>query len=432
MLIKATISNMFSFENETVLDFSAGREQIHSQYISYVKKYRKKIVPALCLFGPNGAGKTCFFKSIKLVQSLVLAQTFDDQNIKVEPFLLSSDNNNKSSICLEFLAENDYIYRYKIQLSPIFIYQESLEKLVGGNYQEIFSRKNGKIHYPETMTEEKKNVLSFTSENTSKNQLILNKRNQILSKYFDDIDVTFKWFGHISFVTPDTRFIPFSMRQGNYEKLTNLLNEYGFNIEYITGEECSFDIIPSFIKKEIESNLTPKKGAITIDSTGEFIVTYKEKEKIKSIKLCCWHKNKDGIPVRFNLQQESDGIRRVIEVSPIFNILSNGSKERSLIVIDELDRGLHPLLTKHIIRKFIKNSSKDTRNQLIFTSHDLSIIERETLRQDQIFIVGKNKNHATYIEKLNDSNIRSDKGLRKYYLEGNLGGLPLIENIELH
>lgn len=431
MLIKATIKNMFSFENETILDFSAGREQIHSQYIPYIKKYRKKIVPALCLFGPNASGKTCFFKSFKLIQSLVLAQYQDNQNIKVEPFLLSDENNTKSSIILEFLADNDYIYKYTVTLSITGIFFEALEKLVSGKYQEIFTRENNKIYFQRTLSDEKKNVLKFIIENTSKKQLVLNKGNIILSKYFEDFSLAFKWFDQISFVTPDTKFIPFSVMKGNYEKLTTLLNEYGFAVERITGEECSFDVIPPFIKKEIESKLTSKIGAITIDSNGDFIVTYKEKEQIKSMKLCCWHKNKLKKEVRFNLQQESDGIRRVIELSPILNILSNGSKSRRIIVIDELDRGLHPLLTKHIVRKYIQNSSKNSRNQLIFTSHDLSLIERETLRQDQIFIVGKNKNNATYIEKLNDSNIRSDKGLRKYYLEGHLGGLPTIENIEL-
>lgn len=431
MLIKAVIQNMFSFEKKTTIDCTAGREQLHSQYISYVKKYRKKIIPAMCLFGPNGAGKTCFFKSLKLIQQLVLVPHLQNRLIKVEPFLLTKNRKNQSYFCIEFLAENDSIYRYEIKFSPSNIFYESLEKQVGSTFKPIYSRQEKELFIPKHLSKDTQTFFSLIIQNTSNNQLFLNKNNQILSKISPDIGAVVRWFENITFVTPDTKFIPFIIKKDNYELLKNLLNEYGFNIDSISGEEFNFDIMPILIKNDIETNLSPHFGAITIDSDGEFIVTYKEKDKLKSIKLSCWHKIDNNNKVRFNLQQESDGIRRVIELSPVLNILSNGSKERKLIIIDELDRGLHSLLTKHIVRKFIKNSSKDSRNQLIFTSHDLSLIERETLRQDQIFIVDR-INSSSVIEKLNDSKfIRSDKDLRKFYMEGKLGGLPTIENIEL-
>ena len=122
---------------------------------------------------------------------------------------------------------------------------------------------------------------------------------------------------------------------------------------------------------------------------------------------------------------ESDGTRRVIEFIPVFQDLV--IKKNKIIVIDELDRSLHTQLTRALLELFLNQYDKEKRSQLIFTTHDMMLMDQSLLRRDEMDLVERNKYSESQIYSIADfENVRYDTDLRKQYLEGRFGGNPKI------
>jgi AAA15 family ATPase/GTPase len=124
---------------------------------------------------------------------------------------------------------------------------------------------------------------------------------------------------------------------------------------------------------------------------------------------------------KFSLDEESDGTIRLFELLEI--LLSD--EEDKIYVIDEKVRSLHPFLTYSFIEKYICQLEK--RNiQLIFTTHESTIMDQDLLRRDEVWFVDKNSNNNSILYSLDKFNQRIDKRLDKAYLDGRYGGVPII------
>ena len=107
---------------------------------------------------------------------------------------------------------------------------------------------------------------------------------------------------------------------------------------------------------------------------------------------------------------------------PLLDVLESGA----VFIIDELNSSLHPKLVRHLILYF--NNPKINKNgaQLIFTTHDTSILDQELFRRDQIWFVEKDKHNATRLYPLTDFHPRKDEVLDKGYLQGRYGAVPFL------
>jgi AAA15 family ATPase/GTPase len=110
---------------------------------------------------------------------------------------------------------------------------------------------------------------------------------------------------------------------------------------------------------------------------------------------------------------------------PIFDTLKDGG----LLVVDELDAKLHPLLTLSIIKLFQNKNINKLNAQLIFATHDTNILSMSQLRRDQIYFVEKNQKEETDLYSLVDyGNVRKDRSLEKDYIHGKYGAIPYLGN----
>jgi AAA15 family ATPase/GTPase len=125
--------------------------------------------------------------------------------------------------------------------------------------------------------------------------------------------------------------------------------------------------------------------------------------------------------VLFDFLEESDGTIRLLDLIPLLGDVQNDR----IVIIDELDRSLHPMLTKHIIETCVKNSMH-TESQLIATSHDVNLLDPDLIRRDAIWFVKKNRNMGSVLYSLEEFKTRNDKDLRNAYLEGLYGAIPYI------
>ena len=115
-----------------------------------------------------------------------------------------------------------------------------------------------------------------------------------------------------------------------------------------------------------------------------FAVTRREGELVAR-KLITYHPDADGKESRFEIWQESDGSQRVIDLLPAFLELSAKSSKR-VYIIDELDRSLHTQLTWKLLDEYFSRCSGETRTQLLFTTHDLLLMDQDLLRRDERWI----------------------------------------------
>jgi hypothetical protein len=100
------------------------------------------------------------------------------------------------------------------------------------------------------------------------------------------------------------------------------------------------------------------------------------------------------------------------------------------LIVDELDTSLHPFITKMIVMLFQSQTTNPKNAQLIFTTHDVSLLDRDLIRRDQVWIAEKSEKGSTELYSLQDFDVREDTPFEKWYLAGKFGGLPQIKSIE--
>ena len=128
--------------------------------------------------------------------------------------------------------------------------------------------------------------------------------------------------------------------------------------------------------------------------------------------------------IPFNIYQESDGTKRIIDLIPVLLELINPHSKK-VFIIDEIDRSLHTLLTRNLLETYLNKCSPETRSQLLFTTHDLLLMEQKLLRRDEMWITERdNSGNSTLIGFSEYDDIRYDKDIRKSYLQGRMGGIP--------
>ncbi|MFN0075557.1 MAG: AAA family ATPase [Prosthecobacter sp.] len=114
-------------------------------------------------------------------------------------------------------------------------------------------------------------------------------------------------------------------------------------------------------------------------------------------------------------------------MSPVFHDLATPGCRR-VYVIDELDRSMHTQLTEALLEHYNGTRSTDTRTQLIFTTHDVLLMDQALLRRDEMWFIERGKHGETLLECLSDyKEVRYDKDVRKAYLEGRFSGVPRIK-----
>ena len=126
----------------------------------------------------------------------------------------------------------------------------------------------------------------------------------------------------------------------------------------------------------------------------------------------------------FGFSEESDGTRRLFD---LMDMLLKTDDDETVYVIDELERSLHPKLTYHFIELFKKLHEKKNV-QLIFTTHEPTIMDQELFRRDEIWFVERSADNCSYLYSLDKYKERYDKKLSKAYLEGRYGAIPIFKS----
>ena len=129
--------------------------------------------------------------------------------------------------------------------------------------------------------------------------------------------------------------------------------------------------------------------------------------------------------VQFDLDEESDGTQRLIDLLPMLFAVG---RNPSIYFVDEIDRSLHTKLSQFLLDEFV-DSEKDGYNQIIFTAHDVNLINLRSFRQDEIWFIEKNHIGESTLRPFSDFEVKENQDTLKAYLSGRFGAVPMIKGV---
>ena len=423
MVISFSIENWMSFRDPVSFSMVASRERQHGERVPKIEKYQTRILPVAAIYGANASGKTNFFRSLKFVKNLVVKGTVPDKMISVEPYRLDSKYMKKpSQFRLELLID-ETIYEFSFAVTRKAVIEEKLVQITSTSEKTLYDRQGDELSLQSSL--DRKKFLHFAFQGTRDNQLFLTNS---VSQKIDAFKPVYGWFrSTLQLVTPSSKYKRFKYFLDEEHPLNNTINkilpQLDTGISRLGGEEVLFDNIPfeEDLKSELEEEIEEGKyTGISLDKE-RFVFTRKD-GNIVAKKLVAFHTKPDGTEAKFKISQESAGSQRLIDLFPAFSLDSG-----KVHVIDEVDRSLHTLLTRELLKFYLASCSQKSRAQLLFTTHDILLMDQDLLRRDEMWAAEKNSEGSSDLFSFSDyTDIRYDKDIRKSYLQGRLGGVPRI------
>ena len=423
MLINFTFENWMSFRDATLFSMVAGRERRHRARVPKLENYKTSVLPTAAIYGGNASGKSNFFAALSFVKDFVVQGTEAGDPIDVQPYLLNDTQPSRpSSFSFEVLA-NKTIYEYNFTVTYEKVIAEQLIEIRNTSKKTLFNRQNNKLYLHNDIP--KKQNLELIFDNTRNNQLFITNT---VDQNQDIFIAVYDWFRKtLVMIYPDTQY-------GTFDDLTkedsinSLLRQLDTGIERLNVETVELDDIPIPNKALKQFGTFLEEGKyISLSSPTEGHYLLSREDNILTVKrLSTIHKQENGTETRFELSQESDGSRRLVDILPAIVGLLN-RKTPQVVFIDEFDRSLHTLLLEDILERYLENCSPETRSQLIFTTHNVQVLDQELFRRDEMWLTKRNDIGATRLFSVGDfKDIRADRDIRKSYLLGQLDGIPTI------
>ena len=420
MIVKFTVGNFLSFKDKTSMSFSAKKGLKGHPEALFNNKKGDKFIKTTAIYGANASGKSNLIKAIRFFKYFVTEFRPNlEGEVKiplVTEFLLDDSTKENPSFFEVEIAIDEEVYLYGFEVSKKEINSEWLKRDKGK--KTFFERKKQKIKSPRDFQKEvSKELIAQTREDFLFLAKLAENNVELARKIKSEI-LKIIILGSLS---QDLQKFAISSYVDNpeyKEKMDEFILEADFGIKKI---EAKYGYIPA--------------SEALKDAPSEF------KELIQRAKLspAFQHQissvhdkfDKNGKKIGeelFDFQvMESDGTKRMFFISAQFaKVLLEGG----LLIIDEIDSALHPILCKFILKKF--NSEKGNKNnaQLVFTTHDISFLHEDFLRKDQIWFVEKNVFGASEIFPLSDLGEREGVSYSKRYLEGRYGAIPYVKLLE--
>ncbi len=409
MIYEFTFKNFRSYREETTMSFVS--KNLSEYEDSLIRGIDENILPVCSIYGPNGGGKSSVLMALRYMTSLIVLPlvsvrsnlgSLDDEwdpetNIKElerkwsmpptrEHYMWDEDGENTPSEFSILFEKNRVKYRYEISVTDNSIVKEFLCAQNGDNIELIFERDNDDISYGE-MIQLQGNI------NVNKSIPFLVYIGMLMN--IPEIDEVIRFFASISFINFDRgnrdAMYPISRIIENKDRILNAVRNMGIPI---------YDI-----------------GAV-----------YNDDGKIERVLTS--HKDKDGELKDIDFKKESGGTRKVF--SFIYDVMEALDKGK-LLVADELDAKLHPLLLQNVISWFTEKKYNKNGAQLLFTSHDITTMCKEVFRRDEIWFAALNADDESFLYSLADfkkeggKKPRKDETYSKQYLEGRYGADPYLQ-----
>ena len=454
MLIRFCMQNYLSFRDPAELTLVPGRVRRFPDHIIRAKSETGIDVLKLGLiYGPNASGKSNLVRGISDARKYIVLGTRPKGGFKANIFKLDPCAVDLPTI-FEFTIKIDAIsYEYGFSYQSGAVREEWLNAVTEKETVVVFKRSySERIEDYELFwealdfeNEEDQQFFSFTHKGTPENKLFLTECGSRGIKknipYLNPVIDVFEWFDDkLTVIFPLSMMFPgleFAMHESDVaaDVFSRILKKFDVGIEALELVEVDLEMVLEGLPKEQRSKMLSdlrSNEAKTVTVFGgrdeRYLLTIDKQADIVAYKVGARHQDFDGNPVNFDMTEESDGTRRLLDMIP--GVLGFLADER-VVIIDEIDSNMHPAITRSIISSFLSITSGQ-ESQLIATTHDASLLDQKVLRKDEVWFTEKTTNNSSRLFSLEEfKDIRFDRNLSKSYIEGRFGGVPLISELEL-
>jgi AAA15 family ATPase/GTPase len=412
MLIEFSVANVLSFKDRVTFSMVASNDDA-LQESNVFALGKKRLVKSAVVYGANASGKSNLLNAMRFMRRMVLTSSKDTQvneEIDVDAFKLSTECDGKPSFFEAVFIQNGNTYRYGFEVDCKRVHSEWLFTVPSTKEAELFVREGNQIKVNRIRFKEGMDLEPKTRENA----LFLSVCAQFNGEISKGLLLWFKNFGFIHGlsdyphlgVTVEKLKTPEQKR-----RLMEMTRIADLCIDDIEGreEKLTIEKLPKDMPEEMKRDLV-KQGITEV----ELKTTHRKYGK----------DGKEAGTIVFDLEEnESGGTQKFLCMAgPLLDTIETGT----VLVIDEMDARLHPLLTRFILSLF--NSSANNKDaQLIFATHDTNLLNSSRFRRDQIWFTEKDQYGVSSLYSLIElQGVRKEASFGKDYILGKYGAIPFI------
>jgi len=418
MLLRFRFANFRSFREEQELSLITvpTLREVHNTVIVHPPKSADGVLPAAAIYGANASGKTNVIRALMFVARAVgdsYRQWKPADPIPLERFLRGGED-QASSFELDFLIGGvRHSYGFRLDLAKIleewlFVYPKSKKQV-------WFSRRHGKpISFSAKMPGRNKVIEGITRKNSLFLSVAAQNNHEALTPVFE-------WLTGLRFeadaLNPRTVLSSLtaslcadpSLAKG----VTQILRAADIGVVELQIEKMPYSEVA-------KTTLAALASALNDESARKLIT---KEVDVGQERISLVHRL-GGEILPFTEDKESGGTIAYLQVlGPALKALNDGA----VLCVDELDASLHPLLASQLVRIFNDPSTNRKGAQLIFNTHDATLLGRADLRRDQIWFTEKGADGASHLYPLTDFKPRQNENLESGYLQGRYGAIPFLD-----
>ncbi|SCA55796.1 conserved hypothetical protein [Candidatus Terasakiella magnetica] len=441
MLVEFSVTNYKSIAEKQTFSMAAGsaKSKLKPHAFETGNSYAPKLMRSACVFGPNGAGKSSLIEALSFFKQFVISSAKESQegeSIDVVPFALCDDYRNAPSEFEMVFIFNDHLYQYGFSVDHFRIVDEWLfakPNKPRTTLKELFQRNyNPDTGQYDWATSHIKGQKEVWKDATRDNALFLSTAIMLRSEALQE---PFTWLRKQLKVIKSTERLTdsFTIEQVaendrkeavlNFLKAADLgIDDLEINSVNTEGESVEEGLAKFFEAMEAAGNNLPANGSFQLKLQSP---KAEDLKKMELVNVLAVHKGRNNKDVKIDLQNESDGTKVIFSLAgPLLHVLENGLT----LFVDELHNSLHPHALRFLVEMFLNPKTNKNNAQLIFTSHETSIMARNFLHRDQVWLMEK-EDGATCLFPLSDFKGRDYEAFQRAYLDGRYGGVPRIGEV---
>lgn len=420
MLIEFTVGNFRSFKEPVTLSLVAAntkaRDPQVNQNNTIALDEKLTLLTSAAVYGANASGKSNLVAALARMREFVLESSREsraEEPIDHQPFLLNTATENQPSLFQVIFRLNDRVtYRYGFEIDAQRVQAEWLfqTRPDAAKEERLFARDSDEIRVARAFKEG-----TGLKKKTRPNALFLSVAAQWNGPTATRV---LQWFDQLNLILglSDLIYRGYTAQQFANgllkEKILEFVKELDLGIADILSEEVEDAQLP------FPKNVPPELKAFLLKSAPERQVVIKTTHPR-------WDADGNLVaPQVFELAgQESEGTQKLFYLAgPVLETLLNGG----VLVIDEMEARLHPLIARAIIQKFNALETNPRRAQLVFTTHDTNLLSNKAFRRDQIWFIEKDRMGCSHLYSLAELKVRNDASFEKDYIEGRYGAIPYL------
>ena len=421
MLIEFSVTNFRSIQSRQTL--SLAKSKLKESKGLDQNTFTPSELPGLgllrsaAIYGPNAAGKSNLLLALRTMKDIVVKSATEWQRgdeVPVSPFRLDPQSAMApTEFEVTFIAEG-VRYQYGFAATRVQIIEEWLIAYPKVRAQHWFARRwdEKKGDYDWEMGSALQGQKQIWQESTRSNALFLSTAVQLNSQQLQPVYDWFKSTLRTTAVTgPRPNFTAsWCAEPASKARVLSFLRAADIDIQDVLIEKKAFDAsdLPKDMSDEIKAMIVKRMEIPT---------------KLKTV-----HQDSTGKPVVFDFKEESDGTQKLFSFAgPWLDTLENGY----VLFIDELHDNLHPKLVQFLVELFHSDETNPKNAQLVFTTHETSILNQEVFRRDQVWFCEKSDHRSTTLFPLTDFSPRKGReNLEMTYLAGRYGALPYVRKLK--